>query len=190
MITMNAYDFDKTIYINDSTADFYLFCIRKKPPLFFTLFNTAFSAARYYIFKTGTKTDFKERMYSFLRKIDAPSLAEAFWDKNISGIKSFYLSQQKEDDVVISASPEFLLKPVCKRLNIKHLIASEVDPKTGKYSGVNCHGSEKVKRFYERFPDGKIECFYSDSHSDDPMARIAQQSFLVRNNEVLPWEWN
>lgn len=185
---MNAYDFDKTIYKNDSTADFYLFCIRKKPSLFFSLFNTAFAAVRYYIFKKGTKTEFKERMYSFLKKIDAVSLTEEFWDKHISGIKDFYINNQQADDVIISASPEFLLKPICKRLGIEHLIASKVDPKTGKYSGLNCHGSEKVNRFYERFPNEKIDEFYSDSHSDDPLAQIAQKSFLVCNEKILSWE--
>ena len=28
---MNVYDFDKTIYKNDSTADFFLYCLRKHP---------------------------------------------------------------------------------------------------------------------------------------------------------------
>ena len=39
-------------------------------------------------------------------------------------------------------------------------MASKVDMHSGKYSGVNCHGKEKVKRFYEAFPDGKIDNFY------------------------------
>lgn len=184
---MNAYDFDKTIYKNDSTADFYIFCIKKNPVLFFSLFKTAAAAANYYIFKRGSKTKFKERMYSFLSKINAEALAEKFWDENIKKIKKFYLLQQRPNDIIISASPEFLLKPVCERLNIKHLIASRVDPNSGKYSGINCSGNEKVRRFYERFPDEKVEKFYSDSHSDDPMAAIAEQSFMVCGNKVMSW---
>lgn len=185
---MNAYDFDKTIYINDSTADFYLYCIKRKPSLILTVFNTAFSAIRFYVFKIGSKTEFKERMYSFFKQVNAPTLVDEFWDKKISGIKQFYLANHKEDDVVISASPEFLLKPICQRLGIKHLIASKVDPITGKYDGENCHGKEKVRRFYECFPDGKIECFYSDSHSDDPLAQIAEKSYLVNKNNITSWK--
>ncbi|MCQ4022527.1 MULTISPECIES: HAD-IB family phosphatase [unclassified Ruminococcus] len=184
---MNAYDFDKTIYKNDSTADFYIFCIKKKPSLAFTLFTTAFSAVRYYVFKLGTKTEFKQRMYHFLTKIDAEALVEDFWEKHISGIKAFYLSQQKEDDVIISASPQFILKPACDKLGIKNLIASRVDPKSGLYSGENCHGKEKVRRFYESFPNGKIERFYSDSYSDDPLAEISEESYLVKGDKILPW---
>lgn len=185
---MNAYDFDKTIYKNDSTADFYLFCIKKHPMVFFSLFKTAFFAARYYVFKSGSKTRFKQGMYSFLKRIDAEALAEEFWDKNAEGIKGFYLKQQRHDDVIISASPEFLLSPICRRLNIKYLIASRVNPKNGLYSGENCHGKEKVRRFYERFPCGKIEKFYSDSHSDDPLAQIADESFLVKGEKLCPWD--
>lgn len=31
---MNVYDFDKTIYNGDSTIDFYLYSLRKKPQLY------------------------------------------------------------------------------------------------------------------------------------------------------------
>lgn len=187
---MNVYDFDKTIYKNDCTVDFYLFCIKKRPLLFFTLFRTLLYAFRYYILKIGSKTDFKEKMYSFLKKTDALSTVEEFWDKNISKIRQLYLEHKKVNDVVISASPEFLLKPICNRLNIRHLIASRVDPKSGKYDGINCSGEEKVKRFYEHFPHGKIDMFFSDSHSDDPLAKIAEKSFIVSKDKITPWKYN
>ncbi len=45
---------------------------------------------------------------------------------------------RKEDDVIISASPEFLLRPICNRLGIRHLIASRVDARSGAYDGQNC----------------------------------------------------
>ena len=92
--------------------------------------------------------------------------------------------------MIISASPEFLLAPICKKLEIKHLIASKVDSKSGKYSGVNCHGKEKVRRFYEEFSDGEIDKFYSDSFSDTPMAEISKKAFLVNGNKITEWEFN
>ena len=110
-----------------------------------------------------------------------------FWKEYIGNIKPFYLKQKKDDDVIISASPEFLLKPVCKRLKIKNLMASKVDMHSGKYSGVNCHGKEKVKRFYKAFPDGKIDNFYSDSYSDSPLAEIAKKAFMVDGDKVEGW---
>lgn len=69
----------------------------------------------------GTKTDFKEKMYRFLTYCDTEKDVNDFWKEYIGNIKPFYLEQKKDDDVIISASPEFLLKPVCKRLKIKTL---------------------------------------------------------------------
>ena len=61
-------------------------------------------------------------------------------------IKSSFLKKTVESKVVISASPEFLLKPICEKININYLIASRVDIKTGVLLGKNCYGKEKVKK--------------------------------------------
>lgn len=34
-----------------------------------------------------------------------------------------------------------------------------------------------------------IDEFYSDSHSDDPLARLAKQAFLVKGEKLTPWEF-
>ena len=66
-------------------------------------------------------------------------------------------------------------------------MASRVDRQTGFYDGINCHGKEKVRRFYEVFPDGKIDEFYSDSYSDSPLAEIADKAFMVNGEKVTKW---
>ena len=184
---MNVYDFDKTIYDGDSTRDFYLFCLRRHKKILSTVPPFLFSAGKFYIFKKGTKTEFKEKMYRFLRYIDTDKDLIDFWDSNISKIKYWYLHQQKEDDVIISASPEFLLEPVCQKLGIKYLMASKVDRKTGTYSGINCRDTEKVRRFYEVFPNGRIDNFYSDDYCDSPLAEISDKAFIVKGNKILHW---
>ena len=67
-------------------------------------------------------------------------------------------------------------------------MASVVDKKTGLYTGDNCWGKEKVRRFYERFKDGKIDDFYSDSYSDSPLARISERAFIVKGEKIIPWD--
>ena len=187
---MNSYDFDKTIYDGDSTADFYLFSLKRHKKII-TLAPSLFAAfVRFYVFKKGNKTEFKEVMYRFLRYCDIEKDVEDFWDKHQHKIKDFYIKQQKADDVIISASPTFLLTPICDKLNINHLIASEVDCKTGKYSGINCHGKEKVRRFYEIFEDGVIDDFYSDSYSDTPLAEIAKKAYIVKKNDISDWKFD
>ena len=109
----------------------------------------------------------------------------------MKNVEKWYLDMKRDDDVIISASPEFLVKVCCERLGIKHVMASRVDPKTGKYDGLNCYGEEKPKRFDERFGSEKraeIENFYSDSYSDAPMAAIAKQAYLVKKH--IPTEWD
>ena len=185
---MNVYDFDKTIYNGDSTLDFYFFCLKKKPFILKQFPKQFYSAIRYKL-KKITKTEFKEKFYTFLYDLDnIDNLLELFWNKNQNKIKDFYLKQKRDDDVIISASPTFLLEPICKKLNIKYLIASKVDKHTGKYTGTNCYGEEKVRRFNELFTNSPIDNFYSDSLSDTPIAKLARHAFLVSGNSIKKWK--
>lgn len=185
--SMNVFDFDKTIYNGDSTVDFWKYCLKKYPGCKKHLWHTAANGLRF-ILGMMEKTDFKEDFYRFLCEIDDPEkLLEEFWDIHELNIKQWYLDMQKEDDVIISASPEFLLEPICRRLGIKYLMASRVDSKTGKYTGENCHGEEKVRRYRERFGKRQIHEFYSDSYSDTPLAKLAFDPILVKGNDFEPW---
>ncbi len=184
---MNVYDFDKTIYKNDSTADFFLFCIKRHPAILKLIPSICAGFAKHYILKRCTKTQFKERIFEFVKYIDYEKDISDFWVKNKHKIKDFYLENQRDDDVIISASPQFVLEPVCKELGIKYLICSQVDTNTGKYDGINCHGKEKVRRYREIFGTAAVHEFYSDSKSDTPLAEISQKPFLVKGNKIKPW---
>ncbi len=183
---MKIYDFDNTIYKGDSTADFYLFSLRHHPSIIKNLPSLLVAVIKFYIFKKGTKTEMKEVMYRFLKSIEPEIDIKKFWDTHEKNIKSWYLKQKKDDDIIISASPEFLLRPICDRLNIKNLTASKVDVHTGKYSGVNCHGEEKVRLFNELY-GGEIDEFYSDSYSDAPLAKISKKAFMVKGSKIEDW---
>lgn len=185
---MNVYDFDNTIYNGDSTADFYLFSLKRHKKIVLLFPSLILSTIKFYIFKIGTKTDFKEKMYRFLKYCDIQKDVNDFWNKNQNKIKKFYINQKNDDDVIISASPKFLLEPMCKKLGIKYLIASEVSTENYKYSGINCHGKEKVRRFYEVFPNSQIHNFYSDSYSDTPLANLADKAFMVKKNNIFDWK--
>ena len=149
---MNSYDFDKTIYYPDSSACFYKYCLKRYPSAILkTLVGTCSKAIKYALGKIETK-ELKEQLFSFLKYLpDVDAAVEQFWEENFSGIGQWYLDQKKDDDLIISASPYFLLKPVCRKLGVS-LIATPMDKKTGKINGNNCHDSEKVRRFYENYP--------------------------------------
>ena len=119
---------------------------------------------------------------------DMDKVVDEFTTLNPKNVKEWYKNNQKEDDVVISASPEFLIASFCKKVCIDNVMGSPVDIYTGEYSGLNCHGKEKVKSFNEVYKDEKIDEFYSDSYSDDPLAKLSKKSYLVKGNELLTWE--
>lgn len=181
---MNVYDFDKTIYPADSTAQFYLWCLRRYPACRRTLLWTGWA-----FFCMGTrlktKTKSKEIFYRFLRHVpeEAPLL---FWQEHIHAIEPWYLAQHRPDDLIISASPEFLLTPAAQMLEFS-LIASPVDPSTGLYRGENCHGPEKARRYREIYGSTPVEGFWSDSRSDAPMAALAGAAWFVRKGIAEHW---
>lgn len=185
---MNVYDFDDTIYAGDSTVDFFFYCLKKKPAIVKYVPRQVLGACQYAL-KQITKEEFKEYFFSFLNALNEPEkYVEAFWNSNEGKIKEWYIKQKQEDDMIISASPQFLIEPMEARLKIQKVIASPVDIHTGKYMGNNCKGEEKVRLFYKYMPKGVVEEFYSDSHSDLPMAKIAHKSFLVKGNTLYEWD--
>ena len=110
-----------------------------------------------------------------------------FYEKNRGRIKKWYIERKKESDVIISASPEFLLSTFCEELDV-YLIASEVDIRSGRFIGPNCRGEEKVRRFRSMFGDVSPDEFYSDSYSDAPMAEISKKTFYVKNEKIMQWK--
>lgn len=186
---MNVYDFDETIYNGDSTKRFYFYCIKRHPSCICSIPKSIL----YFIFykcKFCSKTKFKEEFYSFLSFIpNIDSFLENFWRKEISNFNEWYLKQQEKTDIIITASPEFLVKPACDIIGIKFLIGSRVNKFTGKTIGENCRGEEKVIRLNEQFPGCSVENFYSDSYSDTPLAKYAKESFMVKKSRITPWEF-
>lgn len=187
---MIGYDFDDTIYHGDSTRDFIFYCLRRQPGLARYAPVWGWNAILWKVLHIKSKTQFKEKLYSFFGSIkDIDAYVEDFWADHFKNIKGWYLEQKREDDLIISASPEFLLRPAIDRLGLKNFMASRVDKKTGKYTGENCWGEEKVLRFKAQMPDAEIESFYSDSRSDTPMARLATgKSYLVKDDELIEWD--
>ena len=185
---MNVYDLDKTIYHRDSSVQFYLYELVRKPYLAIYWPVQIYGAICYAV-KLIDKVTMKGYFYRYMKSVkDIDGDVRRFWDKNMSRIHKWYLDQHHDDDVVITASPVWLVEEACRRLSIKYVYGSLVDRKTGKILGPNCHDRQKVTVFREAgFNTDDIDCFYSDSHSDDPLAELARSSYLVKGERLLPW---
>lgn len=183
---MNVFDFDHTIYPGDSTVDFYRFCLKKQPGLAWYGLEQLFGFV-FYGMGGIDKTRLKAYFFSFLRGVkDVPGRVEEFWAARSGAVAPWLEGVRAPGDLVISASPVFLLAPQCERLGLA-LIASDVDMRTGAFRGPNCYGEEKVRRFREKYPDGQIDRFYSDSYADEPLSRLAAQRFFVRDGRPGKW---
>jgi hypothetical protein len=184
---MNVYDWDNTIYRGDSTADFVLWLYVHRPLTLLSVFRTAGCGILYGVHLMKKQT-FKQNLYHmFVFVKDMDQTADAFVEGHMDHVKEWYLVQQKKDDMVISASPEFMIRRFCAKLGIVHVLASQVDPKTGRYTGLNCHGEEKVRRLKEVENNTDIEEFYSDSISDAPLAALAEKAYLVKGDQRRVW---
>ena len=184
---MNAYDFDKTIYHYDSSVRFYLWCVKRYPRIALRWGRLAVDFVRYAAGKIN-KHVFMERMYKYLSDVpDVSAEVERFWDKNMCHMHAWYAEVKRPDDVWLSASPHFLVKPAAKRLGIVNVVGSPMNVKTCLYDGERCHGEGKVRYFRALWGDAVIENFYSDSLSDAPMARIAQRAWMVCGEEIHSW---
>ena len=188
---MNVYDFDNTVFRPDSSFAFCMFCLRHYPRSMLNDASELFPAL--IAIRSGKISDvspLKEKVFSFLRYLpDVDQAVCDFWQANLSGFQPWYLEQKRSNDVIISASPEFLLKSVTEDYLGVHLIATKMDRYTGRILGLNCHDTQKVIRFREEYPWAPVESFYSDSLTDGPMAGIADQAYFVCKDGPVPWPW-
>lgn len=184
---MNTYDFDETIFNPDSSYAFVMYCLKHHTAAVLKRMPAAAVAGIRYAFKKISTKELKETLFSFLTELDdVDKTVCEFWSCHEDGIGEWYLKQKREDDIIISASPEFLLRPMTDKLGVR-LLGTPMDKNTGKIMGNNCHDVEKVRRFYEAYPGAHTENFYSDSLSDTPMAEIADKAYLVNKGRLSPW---
>ncbi len=188
MKNYNVYDFDKTIYNGDSSIDFFIFCLKKKKVKLIPLISILFNAILF-IFKLKSQKEYKQIFFSFLKDIDdIDNLVDMFWESKEKNIFDWYLKSDRKKDIIISASPKFLLEPICEKLNIYDLIATKMNKEDGIIYGANCYGEEKVLRLKSKYKKIKVDNFYSDSYSDQPLADIAINSYLIVDGNIVKWE--
>ena len=115
-------------------------------------------------------------------------IVDKFWQRHANGIKEWYAKARTEDDVIVSASLSFIIKPIMETLNIKYWVATNFDTKSGKIEGENCYGEQKVVEFSKLFELDKLDAFYSDSMSDLPLMKKEKKAFLVDGDKITEFD--
>lgn len=170
----DLYDFDKTIFDGESGTAFWLFCLKRHPKIIKYLPRQLKGLFGHYVFHKISKERSKELFYSYLPCINAKKEAELFWEKNSAKIFDWFPLERDIPIVVCSASPLFQIKPICDKFGVDKVIATKMDPETGKIIGNNCKGEEKVRRIKEELPEYDFRNAFSDNIiSDAPMLSLA-----------------
>ncbi|MBQ9279796.1 MAG: HAD-IB family phosphatase [Clostridia bacterium] len=183
---MNVYDFDGTIYNGDSGVDFIKFSYFKKPAFMSVhLLKCLKYLALYKLKKIDFRT-LKEYIFSFVSTMNQlEKLTLEFAQSHKYKVKKYYQDLKAESDLIISASLDFYLIPLCNEIGIQNVICTKYDVKNGKIIGENCKLEEKVKRFEEKYgKDATIDNAYGDSKSDIPMLKRAKNGFMVKGEKL------
>lgn len=180
---MNSYDFDDTIFRGNSFRRFFGYCLLRLPYL--VLFTPVFLAAVIFnAVKLIDKNTYLTWLGSFVVFVpNVEKRVKKFWDKEMCRIKPWYIAQRRDDDVIVSASPAYIVDEACRRLGVK-CIATKVDPRTAKVDGVHCYGADKVLRYKGANHGGAPKTFYSDNWSDEPMFAYAESGYLVKRDKI------
>lgn len=185
---MNVFDFDDTIFDGDTAIEFTTEFLRKNPSLL-KLTPDIIKVIRDYRNLTFRFEDLVDKYGGMIsefiisQNVDAKQIAKEFWDKREKMIKPFYFEIQKEDDLVISASPTFILEEICNRIGIKHYLGTEMDLEKGTFERW-CFRDKKIEFFREAYPDGVIDDFYTDSLHDEFLFPYAKRVFLVKGHKI------
>lgn len=186
---MNVYDFDKTVFTGDSEDYFFAFLFRKPGFLWdrvrYTWYETLYRC------KLISKTHSRQAEYRILRKIkNLETVLTDYWDQHEKYMKPWYIAAKRPDDVIASATPRFIMEPIMERLGLTGLVATDMDPHTGKINGEFAAGPFKVEQFRKQFSLDEIDAFYSDAYSDHFLAEYAKVAYVVHGDNDEITEWN
>jgi len=187
---MNVYDFDKTIFDGDTEDRFFAFLFEKH--------GWVLDKWIYHIFEfmykhnLCDKTPCRETQYRVLRKIDnLDELLEEYWDSHEKYLMNWYINGAKDpSDVIATGSPRFLMEPIARRLGVAGLVATEMDPKTGKITeGKFAIQQYKLENYLKQYKVEDMDNFYSDAFTDHYMAEQAKHAYAIHDGEQMT-EWN
>ncbi|MBR3630414.1 MAG: haloacid dehalogenase-like hydrolase [Oscillospiraceae bacterium] len=184
---MNVYDFDNTLYKGESTVDFAFFMMRRNPEIYAWI-PTIFWYLLMYRLCLVTKERMERVLNDFLKVLirdsyDLTAMVRAFWRENSHRLNRRLIRKIRPCDVILTASPDFMMNVIGKHLGTEHILCSEVDIPTKTIRYLN-FGTNKVKRFRAQYPATEIERFFTDSYNDRAMMTLARRVYLVSGGRI------
>jgi phosphatidylglycerophosphatase C len=187
---MVGFDFDKTIYNGDSGVDLAVYCCLKRPYLILTFAPYIIVCTLLYALRIIKRDTLKNQSFKFMKAFkDKDKVIQDFWKTHKKKIKPLFYEKKGDSCFVISATPMFIVKPICDEIGVNTTIATEYDLKTYKMTNLNCVSENKEILYNQVFGENtEIEEFYSDCYKDIPMLRKAKKGYIVKGNDIAPYE--
>lgn len=183
---MNVFDFDNTLYEGESSIDYFFFSIKRNKKLLKHVPLVLWDLLLYrlcWVKKEKMIRDCEKVTKAMIqgeKSLDAQILD--FWASHEKNLKPEILKLVGPEDMIISASPQFVFEPIKDQLHTEKIFSTEVDVKTGKIMFL-CFGKDKVLK-YKEMSQGSIDKFYTDSLNDKPLMDMAKEAYLVTGNEI------
>lgn len=183
---VNVYDFDNTIYDGETLVDYIMYFVKHDPKIWKYIPKLLVIAFKdhFHLFSFKEALDaYASFLEGYYVNIDPTENIVDFWDKNQHKIKGWYARVQRDSDIIVSGTLDFILEEIAKRIGLKHYIGSSIDDETGKFKQL-CFLENKVTLFRQYYPDAEIENFYTDSENDKAMMDISNHVFIVKKDKI------
>jgi len=183
-----VFDFDKTLTKKDTLFGFYRE-VDGKNPFFLFKHLILLSAAVLFKFRFINNDRLKKtgvRLFLMGKSRKKIMAAAQSYSKKIELNKIYrehYSNLAKEEKVILSASLEEYLKFLFPG---EQVYASTLNYSNDRVKGLtrNLYGDRK-KRLLNSFGIDKIICLYTDSYMDEPLMRISEKVFLVKEDRKI-----
>ncbi|MDF2418583.1 HAD-IB family hydrolase [Acinetobacter beijerinckii] len=198
-INLALFDFDGTLYPKDSFTGFIFYTLSKRHIVRKGLQILPWIQA-YYLSLYPAHSMRPRLFQSMFKNISADfvdKLAEEYAQKIVKNLdpklfKQLQLHQQKGDQIVlVSASVDLYLKPICNFLNIE-LICTQTEIKsgllTGNYISEDCSCEQKKIRIQQQYnlDDYQYIYAYGNSEEDLEMLSLADYPYMMGTENPLP----
>lgn len=189
---VDIYDFDETVLPYDSSVKFWLWSMLHRPWILILLpFQIVWGLLM--LTKIISVSTFKKICFCFVALFDTKKAVKKFWDTHEKDIFDFFRPQNRPSDrktVIISASPDYLISDIAKRLEVDCFIASEHSAKNGLLLGKLCNKQEKVNRFHQMFSDAEVCDVYSDNLKNDRyIFALGKRCFHAKKGKLTQYSY-
>ncbi len=193
------FDFDGTLCTKDSFTGFIFYALSKRHIVKQGIKILPWIQAYYLnIYPAhAMRSKLFRAMFSNVDVVELQHIAQEYATSLISQLNPGLLKQLKQhqalgDDVVlVSASIDIYLKPICDLLDID-LICTQTeiinDVYTGQYLTPDCSSEQKRKRILENYDldDYALIYAYGNSQEDQEMLAMANHAYMVGVNQTMP----